>query len=245
MAHKHEGAVDTAHVGDVLTAHREAAVVDETSLRGKLIIERFTPQNDMEPMRLDEIVRSSEVLRRSLFSMYLGTHYRHEFEVEAEIRAELVDLDAELKACLAETLIVPNLITQVGDQLIMERGTGIAGPPGQVTGMRLGTGVTAPSKTGAGAAIVTYEAGSFKAIDGGFPTSSLVVASRQIQWKTSWGAGVVNGSPLAEAVITNESPLTDVAGSAANTASRSLFGPMTLGALDTLSITWNWLGLGA
>lgn len=221
-----------------MVAEREAVLVDGVTSRGIVIVERFTPQADMHEMRCDEIVRTSESLRRELLVPLTQP-------TEADIRAMLADLHAELYDCLAERSVTSNLITQVGDQYYGERASGIAGPPGQVTGMRLGTGVTAPSKTGAGAAIVTYKAGSNKAIDGSFPTSSLVVASRQIQWKTSWGAGVVNGSALAEAVITNESPLTDVTGSAANTISRALFGPMTLGALDTLAITWNHLLLGA
>ena len=146
---------------------------------------------------------------------------------------------------LRDRQVVHNLITQVGDQFYGERAAGIGGAPGAVTGMRLGTGTTAVAKTGAGAAIVTYKTGSYKAIDGTYPQSSLNGSSRRIQWKTSWGAGVVNGSALAEAVITNESPLTDVAGTASNTISRALFGPITLGASDTLSITWNHDLLGA
>lgn len=145
---------------------------------------------------------------------------------------------------LAERIEIHNLITQVGDQYYGERAAGISSPPGQVTGMKLGTGSTAVAKTGAGAAIVTYLSGSHKAIDGSFPASSLVSSSRQIQWKTSWGAGVVNGSALREVVLIND-VLADASSSAANTIARALFGPMTLGILDTLAITWNHLLLGA
>lgn len=144
--------------------------------------------------------------------------------------------------------VVHNLITDVGDEYYGERAAGIGSPPGQVTGMRLGTGSTAPSKTGAGAAIVTYVSGSAKAIDGGFPTSSQpggAGTARRIEWKVSWVAGEVDGSALREVVITNESPLTDVTGSAANTISRALFGPFTLGASDTIAITWDHNLLGA
>lgn len=144
--------------------------------------------------------------------------------------------------------VVHNLITDVGDEYYAERAAGIASPPDQVTGMRLGTDATAPSKTGAGAAIGAYVSGSDLAIDGGFPTSSQpggAGTARRITWKTSWGAGVVDGSALREVVITNETPLTDVAGTAANTICRALFGPITLGASDTLSITWFHDLLGA
>lgn len=155
-----------------------------------------------------------------------------------ELRGE----DGELKA--EGTLA--NLITRVGDQYYGERASGIGSPPGQVTGMRLGTDNTAPAKTGAGAAIVTYVTGSHKAIDGGFPTSALSGSSRRIAWKTTYNAGEATATGIVEAVITNESPLTDVAGTAANTISRALLSPsVNKGASDTLAITWNHDLLGA
>ena len=133
-----------------------------------------------------------------------------------------------------------NLITEVGDEYYGERAAGIATPPDQVTGMRLGTGTTAVAKTGAGAAIVTYVTGSDKAIDGSFPTSALSGSARRIQWKTTWAAGEATASGIAEVVITNEDPLTDVAGTAANTISRALLSPVVnKGASDTLAVTWN------
>jgi len=143
---------------------------------------------------------------------------------------------------------VRNLITDVGDEFYAERAAGIAGPPAQVTGMRLGTSSTAPSKTGAGAAIVAYVAGSNLAIDGGFPTSTQpggAGTARVITWRASWAAGAVDGFALREVVISNETPLTDVAGSAANTIARALFGPFNLGPSDTIAITWTHSLLGA
>lgn len=155
---------------------------------------------------------------------------------------ELFDEDGKLKL----HIVVPNLITQVGDQYYGERAAGIGSPPAQVSGMRLGTGTTAVAKTGAGAAIVTYVSGSSIAIDGGFPTSALSGSSRRIQWKTTWGAGVATASAISEAVITNEGTLTDVAGTAANTISRGLLSPtVNKAAGDTLAITWNHDLLGA
>lgn len=139
-----------------------------------------------------------------------------------------------------------NLITQVGDQYYGERAAGIASPPGQVTGERLGTGTTAVAKTGAGAAIVTYVSGSQAAIAGGFPTSALSSSSRRIAWQSAWAAGVATNAALAEAVITNESPLTDVAGTAANTIARLLLSPtINKAAGDSLTLTWNHDILGA
>jgi hypothetical protein len=136
--------------------------------------------------------------------------------------------------------ITRNIITQVGDEYYGERAAGIASPPDQVTGMRLGTGVTTPSKTGAGAAIGTYVSGSDKAIDGSYPQSSLVSGLRRITWVTTWVAGEATSNNISEVVLTNETPITDVAGTAANTISRALLSPVAnKGASDTLTVTWN------
>jgi len=116
------------------------------------------------------------------------------------------------------------------------------------TGMRVGTGVTAPSSSGAGSAIVTYATAltQMKAIDASFPTSSLVTETRRIQWKTTYNAGEATQTALAEVVITIEQPLTDVAGTSANTIARALLSPtVNKGASDTLAITWNHDLLGA
>lgn len=138
-----------------------------------------------------------------------------------------------------------NLITEVGDQFYGDRAAAI-GTIDTVTGMRLGTGTTAVAKTGAGAAIVTYVTGSQKAIDGTWPQSTLSGSSRRIQWKTTWAAGEATANSIAEVVITNETPLTDVAGTAANTISRALLSPLVnKGASDTLAVTWNHDLLGA
>jgi hypothetical protein len=147
---------------------------------------------------------------------------------------------------MAQEVEFDNLVTQVGDQYYGERAAGIASPPGQVTGMRLGTGSTAVAKTGAGAAIVTYTNASQVAISGGFPTSSIPGSARRIQWQALWGAGVATASGLNEVVITNESPITNVAGTTANTISRALLSPVVnKGASDTLTVTWNHDLLGA
>lgn len=158
------------------------------------------------------------------------------------LEVDLYDEEGQLKL----HIVTKNLITQVGDEYYGERAAGIASPPDQVTGMRLGTGTTAVAKTGAGAAIVTYVSASNKAIDGSFPSSALSGSSRRIQWKTTWAAGEATATGIAEVVITNEDPLTNVAGTAANTISRALLSPtVNKGASDTLAVTWNHDLLGA
>lgn len=116
---------------------------------------------------------------------------------------------------------------------------------GAVTGMRLGTGTTAAAKTGAGAAIVTTISASQQALDGGFPTSALNGSSRRIQYKVTWAAGTATNAAIAESVITNETPLTNVAGVAADTIARVTFTAINKAAGDTLTNTWSHDLLGA
>lgn len=146
-------------------------------------------------------------------------------------------------------IIVPNLITDVGDEYFAERAAGIAAPPDQVSGMRLGTNNAAATKTGAGAAIGTYVSGSSLAIDGGFPTSSQPggpATARRITWEVTYAPGVATASGIEEAVITNEAVLSDVAGVAANTICRAILSPVVnKGAGDTLVVTWQHDLLGA
>jgi hypothetical protein len=135
---------------------------------------------------------------------------------------------------------VPNLITNVGDQMYAERGAGIASPPAIPTGMRIGTGTTAVAKSGAGAAIVTKVTAGNLAFDATYPTSALSGSSRVITYKCTYGAGVgTTASPIAEAVIVNDAIATDTATAAANTVARALLtGLGSKGATDTLTLTW-------
>lgn len=161
---------------------------------------------------------------------------------------QLHDEDGNLK----DAGFFQNLITDVGDEYYGERAAGIASPPNQVTGMKLGTGTTAVAKTGAGAAIVTYAGTGItasRAIDGSYPTSSQpggAGTARQIQWRTTWSAGECTVNALAEVVLSNQTALADSAGTAADTIARALLSPtINKGASDTLTITWNHNLLGA
>jgi hypothetical protein len=63
---------------------------------------------------------------------------------------------------------------------------------------------------------------------------------------TTWAAGVVTANSMDEAVITNETGPTNVAGTAANTIARFVMAPVVnKGALDQLVITWTHDLLGA
>lgn len=144
--------------------------------------------------------------------------------------------DGEIK----ETRTFANLITTVGDETYAKRGSGVASPNAP-TGMRLGTGVTAVAKSGAGAAIVTYKAGTALAFDGGFPTAAAIGSDVgwRVTFKRTWAAGVGTDAALAEVVITNETGPTDVAGNAANSVARALLTPtVNKAAGDSLEVTW-------
>lgn len=146
---------------------------------------------------------------------------------------------------ITQTVPFVNLVTQVGDQFYGERAAGIASPPGQVTGMQLGTGTTAAAKTGAGAAIVTLVAASLVALNA-TPTSSLSGSSRRITYVTTWPAGTATATGIAEVALVNQSTGTQTAAPASATIARALLSSaVNKGASDTLTITWNHDLLGA
>lgn len=131
-----------------------------------------------------------------------------------------------------------NVITEVGDQRYGEAGAGLGAPPAAPTGMQLGTGTTAPAKTGVGSAIVTYIAGSAKAFDS-TPASALDTGVRQITYVTTWAAGEATADGISEVVVMNQAVATDAAAPAANTLSRALLSPtVNKAAGDSLAVTY-------
>lgn len=138
-----------------------------------------------------------------------------------------------------------NLVTQQGDLYYVERAAGLAGAPAVVTGMQLGTGTTAPAKTGAGAAVVTVVANSLVALSA-TPTSSLSGSSRRVLYSASWGAGVATADGIAEVVLVNQSTGTQTAAPASATVSRGLLSTTVNKASgDILNIEWSHDFLGA
>ena len=138
-----------------------------------------------------------------------------------------------------------NLVTDHGDEHVGDRmrldATQI------VTGMRLGTGVTAASKAGAGSFLGAYIATSQEALDavaGG--TDKGAGLGWRIDHVSTWIAGDITNGAISEVVLTDETPLTDVVGTAANTVARFVF-PSTIDkqAGDSLVVTWNVDFLGA
>lgn len=135
-----------------------------------------------------------------------------------------------------------NLVTAVGDQFYAARASGAAGAPAAVTGMKLGTGSTAPAKTGAGAALTTYLANSHQALNGA-PTAS----GGTVSYVATWAAGkATSASPITELVLVNDA-LADATSPESATLARILTASDPIpakGAGDALTITWNHVLLG-
>jgi len=169
-------------------------------------------------------------------------------------RAELIDnvliqlFDKEGKIKYEQ--MIHNLITDAGDLYYAGMAIALVTPaapaqPTKMTGMKLGTGVTAVAKAGAGAALVTYISGSNNAFDATWPVVQNLGAGLGVngQYKTSWLAGDVTNAAITEAVIVNDAG-TDATTSAANTAHRVVFTAINKTASDSLVITWNAKFLG-
>lgn len=146
---------------------------------------------------------------------------------------------------------VRNLITTAGDQYYAQKGIVGVSPanpsaPTVASGMKLGTGTTAAAKSGAGAALVTYETASNNPFDSTFPSAAAVGGDGgwNAVYKTTWAAGDVTETALTEAVIVNDAAA-DATSTAANTYARVVFAAVNKGASDSLAITWTHKFLGA
>jgi hypothetical protein len=138
-----------------------------------------------------------------------------------------------------------NLVTDYGDDMLATRT--ILDAVEIVTGMKLGTGVTAAAKAGAGGAMVTYITGSNEDLDA---VAGEATKGAGLGWRTTyvctWIAGDVTNGAIAEVVLTNETPLTDVTSVLGDTVARFVFGAtIDKQAGDSLEVTWNIDFLGA
>jgi len=114
-------------------------------------------------------------------------------------------------------------------------------------GMKLGTGLTAVAKNGAGGGMVTYVSNSHQAFDATFPSTSGTSGGRIITYKVTFAAGkATSATAISEAVMFLDF-LADATSSVANTVARVLLagGGAPKGASDTLTITWTNTVLGA
>ena len=158
--------------------------------------------------------------------------------VGGNVVVELFDADGVLK----DYRIGKNLVTDHGDEHVGERM--YDDTQDIVTGMRLGTGSTTESKAGAGSFIVTYISGSNELLDA--VPIGVDVNGWRVPHICTWVAGDVTNSAIAEVALTDETALTDVQGTAANTVAKFIFGAtIDKQAGDSLVVTWNVDFLGA
>jgi hypothetical protein len=165
--------------------------------------------------------------------------------LRGEVTVELFGADGELK----HREVIKNLITDTGDKMYAANGAGVASPPAKPTGMKLGTGAnsggSAPSKSGAGAALVTYLSGSDVAFDS-TPTMTDSDSGAVVTYAATWVPGVATTSnPITEAVIVNDT-LTNATSAASATVARvAISGVSAKASTDQLVITWTHTLLGA
>ncbi len=158
--------------------------------------------------------------------------------VGGNVVVELFGPDGVLK----DYRIGPNLVTDHGDEHVGERM--YDDTQNIVVGMRLGTGVTAESKSGAGSFIVTYISGSNEDLDA--VPIGVDISGWRVPHICTWVAGDVTNSAIAEVALSDETPLTDIQGSATNTVAKFVFGStIDKQAGDSLVVTWNVDFLGA
>jgi hypothetical protein len=164
-----------------------------------------------------------------------GGAARDRTEIRGEVHVIMAGPDGRVK--YEET--IHNIVTRVGNHYYGDRAAGIAAAPAQVTGMKLGTGDEAPTKTGAGAALETYLTNSHQALEAGFPAGAFNGDARRVSFRAVWAAGkATSASPITEAVLVIDA-LADATSSAANTIARVLIAAPAKGADDTLTLNWH------
>lgn len=145
--------------------------------------------------------------------------------------------------------VVPfaNLITDIGDAYYAAKAiVGVppasAAAPTALTGMQIGSGTTAASKSSTGAAMVTFLAG--QAFDSGYPQVTNLGAGLGVSavYRASYAAGTGTGS-VSEATVTNGTVTT--ASTVANTIGRTVFTAVPKASTDSLVVTWSHKFLGA
>lgn len=154
----------------------------------------------------------------------------------------------------ATTLLVPfaNRVTTAGDQYYAQKGIVGVGPtppsaPTAVNGMKLGTSTSPATKSGAGAALVTYLAGSQVLFNSGYPQATAqsgTDAGWNAVYQSIWGAGTATSATINEVAIVTDAG-TNATTTAANTISRAVLTTVNKDANSTLTVTWNHLILGA
>lgn len=159
---------------------------------------------------------------------------------------ELHDEDGNLKHYQA----LKNLVTTAGDLYYATRGAAGVVPAAvtdatKMTGMKLGTGVTAAAKSSGGAALGTYITSNV-VFDAAFPTVTANGGDTgyNINYRVTWPAGTSTNAAITEVAIVNDAG-TNLTSTAGNTIARATFTAVNKGASDSLTISWSHLFLGA
>lgn len=147
-----------------------------------------------------------------------------------------------------------NILTTAGDQYYAKKIITAIAPaaplaPTAVTGMKLGTNsATAASKSGAGAALVTYLSGANATFASGFPTAAANTGTDTgwiVTYQTVWSAASFSSTNLNEVVIVTDAG-TNATSTAANTIARVVFGSTATKTSSQLAtVTWSHTILGA
>lgn len=142
-----------------------------------------------------------------------------------------------------------NLVTTIGDQHAAKRVAGISVT--SPNGMKLGTGSTTPSKSGAGAALGTYRTGTNVLFDSGFPTVTAMSGTDTgylVTYQATWPSGTGPATGLQEVAMVTDAE-TNATSSAANTIARAALlvsgSPFDIDATQTITVTWRHKYLGA
>jgi len=171
----------------------------------------------------------------------LYTEYRRSGDVDVSpIRGHGVVQVHGPDGQVKQTVEFTNLITAVGEQRYAEAGAlGSSATVAQPTGMQLGTGTTAPAKTGSGSSIGTVVANSLVPL-AGTPTSSVPSSARRVTYVCNWAAGTATVNGIGEVALVNQATGTQTAAPASSTIARALLSPVVnKGSADSLSITWH------
>lgn len=142
-----------------------------------------------------------------------------------------------------------NLVTSMGDQHVAKRAAGLTTT--SPNGMKLGTGTTTASKSGAGAALGAYRTGTNVLFDTGFPTVAAMSGTDTgyvVTYQCTWLPGTGPATAIAEVALVVDADV-NATSTAANTYARALFTgsgtPFDIDSVQTVTVIWRHKYLGA
>jgi hypothetical protein len=144
-----------------------------------------------------------------------------------------------------------NLITDAGDLYYAGKAIVAVSPanptaPTAASGMKLGTGTSAATKSGSAAALGAYISGSNAPFDATFPKTVNLGGGLGVnaQYQVTWPNGTATNGAITESVLVNDGG-TNATSTAANTYHRVAYGAINKTATDSFVNIWNAKFLGA